>query len=174
MPKTKDQTPEKPKKARKKPEASGKKSQLGRPSKFTKELVEKAIELRKQGYIATDIAKQVGIHESTFFNYLADNAEFFELYARATSAYVEARECRIVEHVRHLLSNPPMKRSISEKGIDESIDGAAIQLQRLYVDTEKWAIQRSGRRYSVAGDADTSDIANDDDNDVNVNVKIAS
>ena len=91
--------------------------------------------------------------ESTIYLRILKSKEFSEKYARAREAQMELMAAQIVD----IAEENPMTTIPGKHGDYEAVDSAAIQRNRLRVDTRKWlmsklAPKKYGDRTVLAGD----------------------
>jgi hypothetical protein len=101
----------------------------------------------RSGLSASKACKAAGVHQSTFNDWVNDDAELAVNYARAREDLIE------------LIAEEVLELSDSDVGIlpDGKKDWAAVQKHKLQVDTRKWLLsklapRKYGDKIEVTGD----------------------
>jgi hypothetical protein len=105
------------------------------------------LEGMRSGLSASKACKIAGVHQSTFNDWVNDDAELAVNYARAREDLIE------------LIAEEVLELSDSEVGLlpDGKKDWAAVQKHKLQVDTRKWLLsklapRKYGDKIEVTGD----------------------
>jgi len=103
----------------------------------------------RDGSSCHQACKKVGIHHSTFFDWVRDDKQLANNYARARED--------LIEHI----ASETLQIADAEVGFTDSgsTDHGAVQKQRLQVDTRKWLLsklapRKYGDRMMISGDQD--------------------
>lgn len=137
----------------------------GRATTYTKEKGELAVTLRERGYLIDAICKELKIHRDTLYQWRKKDPIFADAFALAATFHVESQEQDLVNYSKNIVQQMKM---------GEIIEPTQLNAHRLYIDTMKWKIQRTGRRYGVKGESNSTnvEVENSEDNEVKVIVSL--
>src|SRR5690349_8401417 len=116
-------------------------SDIGRPTKYTRELAAQICQEISDGKSLRAITRQENMPaSSSVFLWLAEHKEFSEQYARACEERTEAMAEDIIE-ISDDGSNDWMEKYFGENKA-WVINGEAVQRSKLRVDTRKWMMSK--------------------------------
>jgi hypothetical protein len=121
---------------------------MGRVKIYDREAVSKQVLESMRGGLSTHKACQAaGVPQSTFAEWLDDDAKLAEQYAKARADLIERMASEILEYADAEV----------ERGQDGKAEWAQVQKQRLQVDTRKWLLSKMaphkyGERLELSGD----------------------
>jgi predicted DNA-binding protein (UPF0251 family) len=103
-----------------------------------------------EGLSAFKATKQVGVSWTCWNEWVSDSPELADKYARARNALLD----RMAQEIADIADEPVILTP------DGKLDSAAVQKQRLQIDTRKWLLsklapKKYGERLELAGDADS-------------------
>jgi len=132
----------------KKTDAAPKKNNIGRPTLYSKELVENICIELSLGKSLASICKQEGMPaQSQIYVWLQKYPEFQERYTRAREEQAETHADEIVDIADE---TPALVEIKDDKGnvIDYKLDSAFIAWQRQRIDSRKWnAAKQRPKKY---------------------------
>ena len=113
-------------------------AQVGRPTDYCPELIDKICDRLTQGESLKTICKDADMpNTSSIFLWLAKYPEFSDKYARAKSAQMDTMAEEIVE----ISDDRSNDVTVDEKG-NEKVDWECVQRSKLKVDTRKWLMSK--------------------------------
>jgi len=113
-------------------------AQVGRPTDYSPELIDKICDRLTQGESLKTICKDADMpNTSSIFLWLAKYSEFSDKYARAKSAQMDTMAEEIVE----ISDDRSNDISVDDKG-NEKVDWECVQRSKLKVDTRKWLMSK--------------------------------